>query len=212
MASLNIYAHACAETDSANTSQVTNDSFDVGAFSRQVNESYAVFDLSSLPEGASVSKLKLRLRQKSGSYYKKSVTLTAAVCSNYISPSRIKWSSKPGISQIKGNLTISANENADRTWTLRDASGLGQYIFDGKLTVKIFAEGASAGDNNAKGFETPGVSDNSKKPRLTVEYDTPHGIKVFTQGSFTEKPVKVFTGGSWTEASVKYFDGNEWKN
>lgn len=210
MAELDIFSYACAETDSKNPEQISNNSFDIGAFSRQVNESFAFFDLSALPPGALVSKIQLILRQKNGSYYSREVNIKAALCSNYIDASRIIWNYKPEITDTAAALTFSGNIDAERKWSFDRPSELTRYINGGKAIFKFYIEGASAGDNNAKGF-VPSSSSGDKRPRLHIEYDVSGGAKVYLNGSFTEKPVKVFNKGQWQRASVKRFSDGRWQ-
>ena len=216
MAEFNAISYACAETDSYNKTQITNDSFDIGAFSKQVNESYAYFSLAGLPENAKIISFDLWLMQKTGSYYNKSVSVKASVCENYIKPSSVCWNNKPKAGKISGKTTISSNSAGERKWTLLNAETdepypIAAYLTDNILVVKFEIEGAAAGDNNAKGFRASNYATVSARPRLKIAYELPQGVKVYKNGVFTEKPVRVYTGGTWKEAVVRKYKGGSWK-
>ena len=142
MASIEIISTYCAETDSKNRSQVTNNSFDVGAFSDRVNESYAFFPLASLPAGAIVTSGTLKLRQYQGDYWNKGIARRPAL----ISFRHVTWDNKPAESAARCGLRRLLRQCQRRQ--------------DGRLTpiwatsVNVSHQGmfrASAGDS-AKGF------------------------------------------------------------
>lgn len=170
MASIEIISTYCAETDSKNRSQVTNNSFDVGAFSDRVNESYAYFPLSALPTTAIVTSGVLTLRQFQGDYWNKEVTIRAAACTTYISPGSVTWNNKPAesVSAYADYAGFYGNVNADRTWTIN--ANLNNYRLNGYLIIKVWIPGAAAGNNNAKGFRPSTYSQAAYRPRITLNY------------------------------------------
>lgn len=215
MAEFHAISYACAETDSYNKTQVTNDSFDIGAFSKQVNESYAYFSLEGLPENAKITSFELFLTQKTGSYYNKSVSVKASVCENYIKPASVCWNNKPKSGKIYGKTTIGSNSAGERKWTLLNAETdepypIGTYLTDNILVVKFEIEGAAAGDNNAKGFRASSDATASARPRLTIGYELPQGVKIYQNGAFAEKPVLVYTDGVWKDAVVRKYKNGAW--
>jgi len=170
MASIEITSTYCAETDSKYRTQVTSNSFDVGAFSDRVNESYAYFPLSSLPASAIVTSGVLKLRQFQGDYWNKEVTMRAAACTSYIAPGSVTWDNKPAESgsAYADYAGFYGNVNADRTWTIN--ANLGNFRVNGYLIIKVWIPGASAGDNSAKGFRPSTYSQADLRPKITLNY------------------------------------------
>lgn len=170
MASIEITSTHCAETDSKDRSQVTNNSFDVGGFSERVNESYAYFPLDSLPASAIVTSGVLKLRQFQGDYWNREVTIRAAACTNYISPGSVTWDNKPAESgsAYADYAGFYGNVNADRTWTIN--ANLNNFRVNGYLIIKVWVPSAAAGDNNAKGFRPSTYSQAEYRPKITLNY------------------------------------------
>lgn len=169
-ATVTITSSSCAETDSQYVAQVSNASFDVGAFSAKVNESFAYFDLSSIPSYAIVSSAVLKLRQYDGVYFKAPITLRAAPCTNYIPNTSVTWSNKPVPSAlVYTDLPISGNTNSDQSWTI--IGNLNSFRINNCLIIKVYALNTSAGDENAKGFRPSTYSTASYRPHLALTYN-----------------------------------------
>jgi hypothetical protein len=191
MASIEITSAYCAETDSKNRSQVSNGSFDVGAFSDRVNESYAFFPLASLPAGAIVTSGTLKLRQYQGDYWNKEVTMRAAACTNYIAPGSVTWDNKPSVSGsvFADYPNFYGNVNADRAWTI-DAN-LNNFRLNGYLIIKVWIPDTSAGANNAKGFRPSTYSISDYRPKITLSYYEIPLKSAIVQGAVSKQVISM---------------------
>lgn len=210
-----ITSSKCAETDSYRTSEVTNDSFDVGAFSSRVNESFAYFDISAIPSYAVFTSASVYLRQYDGSYYNEPVSIRCAPCTNYIANTSVTWNNKPSIGSLYGSLTISSNTDANRNWTISTGFGsnLNDYRVSNYLICKFYIQGASAGDNNAKGFRPSTYSTASYRPQITLEYVLPYGQVNVGDAWKNIELIQVNVGDAWkTVESMQTNVSDVWKN
>lgn len=178
----------CAETDSNNKTQVTNDSFDVGAYPVIVNESFAYFDVSSINPRAVIESCVFKLRQCDGGYIK-TVTIRVTPCTSYIANTSVCWNNSPSVSETPyADISISGNDAADRLWTL--TGNLNAFRNNNFIIIKAFAPSTSAGDNDAKKFCPSTHSNISYRPQLTVVYHLPL-LFAATKGPIDKEVVNI---------------------
>ncbi|EKD96075.1 MAG: Fibronectin type III protein [uncultured bacterium] len=141
-------------------------------FSDDIRRSYVKFDISSIPDNATVNSAKLRLNQKSHTLTDNAVTIDIIRLIGDWSETGVKWSNKPG----NYAPTVSKSVTKSATWV--------------EWTITNTVKGWVDGTYPNKGLEISGKNlssdylltfssrEGDKDPELVVDYDVPFDFNV----------------------------------